>query len=262
MISLQRKLKARTCKNMSDWLSLVLEAGFVPESLQEWEDEWSAQRQRVTEDIDSELRFATHSPLFVSPHLRVVSLRKFCLLGFFGCRKVQEQEEQKRENAIRSAHENAWHDAVSSCQEALEEAERRFVHVQWEWEGDAQAKERNVSNKGKKKNIYILGHDVSTNIARPLFLHLNRTTGFQNLRRSCSSRGRNWKRKNERQNKRYQHMSSGALCRVCGARISIVPASFVLTPLCQVDLRPPGSKQKIRLMRMRGANEKKSTKTN
>jgi len=44
--------------------------------------------------------------------------------------------------------------------------------------------------------------------------------------------------------------------------ISIVPASFVLTPLCQVDLRSPGSKQKIRLMRMRGANEKKSTKTN
>jgi len=75
-------------------------------------------------------------------------------LEFFGCRKVQEQEEQKRENAIRSAHENAWHDAVSSCQEALEEAERRFVHVQWEWEGDAQAKERNLPNKGGKKIIY------------------------------------------------------------------------------------------------------------
>ena len=61
MISLQRKLKARTCKKMSDYLALVLEAGLVPESLQEWEDEWSAQRQRVTEDIDSELRFATHA---------------------------------------------------------------------------------------------------------------------------------------------------------------------------------------------------------
>ena len=38
------------------------------------------------------------------------------------------------------------------------------------------------------------------------------------MRRSCSSRGRNWKRKNERQNKLYQHMSSSALWRVCGAR--------------------------------------------
>ena len=83
---------------------------------------------------------------------------------------MQEQEEQKRENAIRSAHENAWHDAVSSCQEALEEAERRFVHVQWEWEGDAQAKERNLPNKGEKKEK-ILRHGVSTNIARPLYLH-------------------------------------------------------------------------------------------
>ena len=105
-----------------------------------------------------------------SPHLRVVPFKKSCLLGFFGCRKVQEQEEQKRENAIRSAHENAWHDAVSSCQEALEEAERRFVHVQWEWEGDAQAKERHLPNKGEKKEK-ILRHGVSTNIARPLYLH-------------------------------------------------------------------------------------------
>ena len=44
--------------------------------------------------------------------------------------------------------------------------------------------------------------------------------------------------------------------------ISTIPASFGLTPLCQVDLRSPGLKQKIRLMRMRGANKKKSTETN
>jgi hypothetical protein len=81
MISLQRKLKARTCKKMSDWLALVSEAGLVPESLQEWEDEWNAQRQRVTEEStpSSGLR-RTHLAV-VSPHLRVVPFQKVLPFG-------------------------------------------------------------------------------------------------------------------------------------------------------------------------------------